>query len=92
MIAPMLWSHFPYEISNENKWEIIRNYRDSLIQSCSWIIERHNQEREMIALGIRENTTVTDDRIIECLLYIQSLRDLPQNTKNPDEVIFTQFV
>ncbi len=76
------------EPTEEQKWNVVRRIRNELIASASWIFERHSFEREMIALGISTDTTLTDDEVIPWLLYIQALRDIPQTFVSADDVIF----
>lgn len=72
----------------ERKWQAIRDERDALIDVQQWVLDRHWREREMIALGIGTTTTLTDDQIIDKMIYIQKLADIPQTFINPDDVVF----
>lgn len=67
------------DVLNE-KLDIIRGHRNHLINESLWLIQRHRDELE---LGI--TTTLSKDKYIEVLTYIQSLRDLPKtcDVNNP---------
>jgi len=57
---------------------IARKYRKTLIQDVGWRVERHADE---LALGL----TPTEP-IEPVLLYIQALRDVPQQAGFPDNI------
>lgn len=65
-----LWFETP-NISDENKWELIRQKRDGLLSESDWMIARCYE------LGI--------EIPIEILEYRQKLRDIPQEYANPDD-------
>ena len=51
-----------------------------------WKVQRHEQEK---TLGI--DTTLTDEQYMALLEYIQALRELPQQTGFPDNVVFPEL-
>lgn len=60
----------------------IRLMRDTLIQSVEWRVRRHQDE---MTLGLEP----TED-IIPILEYIQALREVPQQSGFPDDILWPQ--
>lgn len=70
----------------EEKAEYYRAKRDELLNNVLWKVQRHEQEK---TLGI--DTTLTDEQYMALLEYIQALRELPQQTGFPDNVVFPEL-
>ncbi len=64
--------------------EEVRAKRDYLIQQVRWRIERHNDEVEL-------NRTPTEE-LRPLLDYVQALRDIPQQSGFPENVIFPEEI
>lgn len=60
----------------ENKWNLIRQYRNELLQRCDWT-------------QILDNN-LTFDQQTAWNSYRTQLRDIPQNFTNPDDVILPE--
>lgn len=73
-------------MTEKEKANYHREKRDSLINKEVWKLQRHEQEK---TLGI--DTTLTDEQYIKLLKYIQALRELPQQTGFPDNVVFPEL-
>jgi len=56
-----------------------REWRDAELASAVWLRERHRDQQE-----IGGNTTLSDERFKELLVFMQSLRDWPQASEFPD--------
>lgn len=56
----------------DEKWRIIRSYRNKLLQETDWtqLPDVHNVDKEAY------------------IIYRQKLRDIPQDYKKPEDVIF----
>lgn len=68
------------KITDEMKWEIIRNKRNDLLCEC-----------DLKAIVLSEQVRLNPDlnaKYISLLSYRQQLRDLPQTYSNVDEVEF----
>jgi hypothetical protein len=68
----------------EDKSQQVRAKRDRLIESVRWRIERHNDE---VAMG----RTPTEE-LRPLLDYVQALRDIPQQSGFPENVIFPEEI
>ncbi|CAH0275837.1 tail fiber assembly protein [Pseudomonas mediterranea] len=55
-----------------------RGWRDSQLHNVQWLRERHRDEVE---LGL--SSTLTDEQFKELLIYMQSLRNWPQDAHFP---------
>ena len=64
--------------------ETARAERDRLIESVRWRIERHNDE---LALGSEPT-----EALEPLLQYVQSLRDMPQQSGFPDDVDWPELL
>ena len=64
------------ELSDEEKKQEKRIYRNHLICSIFWRVERYQTQREAAL-----ETTESKETYNDILLYIQYLRDYPDNTK-----------
>lgn len=60
--------------TDEQKWEFIRRKRNKIIRNVEWI----HSVKASITLEQRNAGEV----------YIQALKDIPQMTNTPDEVVF----
>ena len=58
----------------KEKWEKVRSKRDSLISDSDWT---------QIA-----DIQLAEDKKNEFTTYRQTLRDLPQSTENPDDIVW----
>jgi hypothetical protein len=65
--------------TREKLLEPIRQYRDILLSNADEIISRHRSQKELKDLGHIAETTITNAKYVEWLLYKQTLRDLPNN-------------
>ena len=63
----------------EQAWSALRAERDRRFEATRWLIERHAEE---LALGL--DTTLTPEQHTDLLTYRQALRDLPENTTDPN--------
>jgi hypothetical protein len=72
------------EEKNADIAEEARSKRDRLIESVRWRIERHNDEVEL-------NRTPTEE-LRPLLDYVQALRDIPQQSGFPENVIFPEEI
>ena len=61
-------------VPDENKWNLIRNYRGELLARCDWT------QIGDAPFTAEEKTAWTN--------YRQTLRDLPQDFSSPNDVIF----
>lgn len=70
---------------------LLRNTRDAKLASSTWIFQRHQNELEMIKLGLITATTLSEEGYKEWLEFWQLLRDLPKvYENNPQDVEFPQ--
>lgn len=60
-------------ISEALKWQRVREIRDDLLARVDYI---------------KTSDTLTDAEREDGLIYIQALKDVPQNFANPDDVVF----
>jgi hypothetical protein len=77
MEARNLWQFLhlsELEMPDENKWNLIRSYRNDLLTRCDWTQLPDN--------------TLTDEERLQWTVYRQTLRDLPTYYETPDELIF----
>lgn len=65
----------------------IRAERDYRIDSCTWLVERHRCQLDLLEFNTNVVTDLTNDQFNEVLQYMQELRDIPQN--QPDATIDT---
>lgn len=56
------------------KWKVIRSQRDNAIASCDW--------------SQMPDSPLSDEKKADFAVYRQALRDLPQSTDNPDEIVW----
>lgn len=70
-------------MTEEEKANYHREKRDSLINKEMWKLQRHEQEK---ILGIE--TTLTEQKYLALLQYIQALRDIPQQEDFPNTVTY----
>lgn len=75
----------PPVITDEQKWQSIRQQRDQKLSDTQWIMDRHS---EQVAHGIQPTLTTT--QIKAFAEYRQALRDLPQSVGNPDDVVWPE--
>jgi len=61
------------------KLNTIRVHRNSLIYATVWKLDRHDQQLKLVASGNIKTTTISYDQYKNILLYIQALRDLPED-------------
>jgi hypothetical protein len=76
MIVSDLWSDFTalgVECPDEQKWELIRNFRDRALYHCDWTM-------------LKDAPTGNKDAYWR--VYRQTLRDIPENYASPDDVVF----
>jgi hypothetical protein len=77
MEAKILWKYLEtdgIETQDENKWNMIRSYRNELLTRCDWT---------QLA-----DAPITPYELDEWRIYRQTLRDLPELYETPDEVVF----
>ena len=72
MNAAFLWHEI--QLSNEAKWNLVRNYRNELLSRCDWT------QIPDAALTLEEKQAWS--------AYRQALRNIPQDFATPDEVNF----
>lgn len=73
MNASFLWVIYP-QITNEHKWNLIKQYRNELLSRCDWT------QLPDVPLTIEEKLIWQS--------YRQELRDITNNFTNPDDVVF----
>lgn len=66
--------------SADVKWAEVRADRDARIAAIRWRVERHNDE---VLLG-----KTPSENIMSVIEYIQELRDLPENQRDPFNVVW----
>lgn len=66
-----------YSGSNDDKWIIIREYRNQLLDLCDWTQ--------------LPDAPMTPEKKQEWIVYRQELRDITDNFTNPDDVIFPEI-
>lgn len=59
------------------KLDWVRAERTSRILATEWIRFRHNDELQLVAAELRENTTLSTEQYLAWLSYWQELRDFP---------------
>lgn len=59
--------------------EKIRIIRDQKLNDTMWVKQRHECEDIEITLGLRTETTLTEQQVSEWIVYWKSLRDIPNN-------------
>lgn len=59
------------------KLDWVRSERTSRIAATEWIRFRHNDELQLVAAELRENTTLSTEQYLAWLSYWQELRDFP---------------
>ena len=69
-------------ITDEQKWDEIRQQRDKKLSDTQWVMDRHS---EQVAHGIKP--TLTDNQIKDFADYRQALRDITEYS-TPDEVVW----
>jgi hypothetical protein len=81
MNASFLWqsteAEFGIALPDENKWSLIRNYRNELLAQSDWT-----------QLG---DSPFTAEQKDAWTAYRQALRDLPQDYSSPNEVIIPEM-
>lgn len=76
----------------DDKWQLLviehplseeeaRQKRDSLLNEVLWLVDRHNQQ-----LQINVETTLSSTEYTNLLLYIQALRDVPEQPEFPASI------
>lgn len=66
-----------------DKWDAFRSERNGKISDCSWIIERHRDQKDA-----NSPLSITEPEFQAWLVYRQALRDLPDNVMDIDNVIW----
>jgi hypothetical protein len=66
--------------SIEEEQNRIRKERDKLLNEVLWLVERHDQELKLIDLSELTSTTLANEEYTQLLIYIQALRDVPNNS------------
>lgn len=61
------------EVSDDDKWDLIRKLRDELLEQSDWVVIKSMETGEDI-----------DSRWVT---YRQDLRDIPQDFDTPEEVV-----
>lgn len=69
----------------ERVWAALRAERDRLFEETRWLVERHTEE---LVLG--RATTLSASEYADLLAYRQDLRDLPESTDDPSEVLWPE--
>jgi len=70
-------------IETEKEAQKVKQKRDKLINEVLWMLDRHRNQKEF---GLP--TTLTDTQAAEIAQYIQDLRDVPQQTGFPFDVVW----
>ena len=76
------------QLTNEHKWQEIRNQRDKIMNDFEWRILRYNRE-----ISLREFIGATypiTDNIRELHLYMQSLADITKQ-EDPWNIVWPEF-
>jgi len=74
MNANILWSGFVIVPPEQNKWNLIKGYRNGLLAQSDWT------QLSDAVLTLDEKSAWQD--------YRQTLRDIPQDFTVPEEVLF----
>lgn len=72
-------------ILEEAAWDSIRAKRAKLFKETEWIRFRHEDE-----LRLEQETTLTSEEYLTWIAYWQQLRDLPESSANPFEIVFPE--
>jgi hypothetical protein len=78
MEANFLWADYTalgVEIADEEKWSLIRNYRDRALYHCDWT-------------QLADVPLTREEQIKSWRVYRQTLRDIPTLYMSPDHVVF----
>lgn len=67
-------------VEDAQKLADIRRERDEKLQACDWLVIRH------ITQQITNTATLSDSEYEDLCIYMQALRDIPENIQNIDEV------
>ncbi|HIF9272831.1 TPA: phage tail assembly chaperone [Photobacterium damselae] len=62
------------EVISEQKWDQIRNIRDSRLKACDFIVIKSNEMGQQVPDKWK--------------VYRQTLRDIPQTYDNPDDIVW----
>jgi hypothetical protein len=66
----------------------IRAKRDDLLNDVIWEVDRHKQQLELVSAGKLTSTTLTSEQYLNLLVYIQELRELPNEVTDPGSVTY----
>lgn len=69
------------DLTIEQQTALARGWRDSEIMRVQWLRDRHLDEQ---ITGVR--STLSAENFSELLIYVQALRDWPENTSFPNAV------
>lgn len=72
------------EPTEEQKWALIRAVRDELLNKSDWVLVKY-KERPL------DITTKINTRIKAWKKYRQTLRDIPQKVKKPEQAVFPEL-
>lgn len=67
-------------------WADTRARRDQAIADVGWMVDRHQQQRELVTAGGLAATALTEAQYLDLLAYIQALRDVPGVAEYPRAV------
>lgn len=71
----------------EQAWTSLRAERDQRFDETEWMVQRHTEQRLLDLV-----TTLSEAQFADLLAYRQALRDLPENTDDPAEPVWPEWV
>ncbi len=82
--APVALSSETLDARRAEGWRGVRVTRDALLAETDALLLRHDDEKALVATGLRTATTLNDSEVTALLVYRQTLRDLPEAFGAPD--------
>lgn len=72
------WGENGWELDEEAALFEIRQIRDALLMETDKLAIRHQEQLSLMALGLIDSPTLSDEQYEEFIAYRQALRDLPE--------------